>query len=188
MFEEKQLKDLGFSIEYTFVPWSKSRSFKESKYVVDYNLNFKVTLLYKDRPIISDMDYSMGQEHCPAYKNPPMGTTFHSGNRNINAFNAAIRHECETGYRVRSVSSALTCFCSKNLPIKPELALIVYCIFLDSDVLYYTFEDWCANLGYSDDSIKAKAIYDDCIKQSVQWNAAVPENIKEKVRVIFENY
>ncbi len=53
-------------------------------------------------------------------------------------------------------------------PQLPDLADILQSLCLDADALvnHYTFEDWASEFGYDEDSIKAKAIYDQCIKQS----------------------
>ena len=48
--------------------------------------------------------------------------------------------------------------------IAPTIAKVLYSVTEDAiSARDYSFEEWCANLGYSDDSIKAKNIYDTCL-------------------------
>ena len=50
----------------------------------------------------------------------------------------------------------------------PDLLSLLNCLVMDSDCLNYTFDDWCDDLGYDQDSIKAKQAYDICIKQAIE--------------------
>lgn len=45
---------------------------------------------------------------------------------------------------------------------QPHPADVIACLFLDASMADQTFADWCGDLGYSDDSIKARAVYDEC--------------------------
>lgn len=47
-------------------------------------------------------------------------------------------------------------------PTPPKVADVLESLLLDSDVLDSPFEEWADELGYSSDSIKAKATYDIC--------------------------
>jgi hypothetical protein len=52
--------------------------------------------------------------------------------------------------------------------LKPSIDSFVHCLIMDAEVLdYRSFEAWANEFGYSSDSIKAKAIYDDCLKQAL---------------------
>lgn len=46
--------------------------------------------------------------------------------------------------------------------VRPDLLDVCECLFLDSDAHDYSFDEWCDNFGLSNDSIKAKGMYDDC--------------------------
>ena len=52
--------------------------------------------------------------------------------------------------------------------IPPKLSDIIYCLSMDAQVINETFKDWVDNYGYSDDSIKAKGMYDACIKRAIE--------------------
>lgn len=49
----------------------------------------------------------------------------------------------------------------------PTAADVLYCLLADaSSVEYNDFEGWCADLGYDSDSIKARKVYDECVRQT----------------------
>ena len=49
---------------------------------------------------------------------------------------------------------------------QPNIKDVLYAITADADALSETFSDWCDNLGYNDDSIKAKKTWTDCRKNA----------------------
>ena len=44
----------------------------------------------------------------------------------------------------------------------PNVKEVLWALLMDADALEYDFDEWCDNLGYDNDSIKAKKIYDLC--------------------------
>ncbi len=50
----------------------------------------------------------------------------------------------------------------------PKLGDIIHCLSMDAQAINETFEGWASGCGYSDDSIKAKDIYDACIKRAIE--------------------
>lgn len=52
---------------------------------------------------------------------------------------------------------------------KPKLNQVLESLIMERDALEYSFEDWCANLGYDNDSIKAKNTYELCQKQTIEF-------------------
>lgn len=68
-------------------------------------------------------------------------------------------------------------------PIPPEVADVVYSLAIDADALEYVFSDWCSNLGYDEDSIKAKKIYDACIEIGIRFKQFLrSEELFNKIR------
>jgi hypothetical protein len=131
------LEELGCTLTYHFIPWSLSRNAKEN----DPSLNWGCTL---ERGKHShSFPYTKGSGHCHAYRNP---VRFLDGRKDERATKEAIRYECETGDKVPP----------------PTLAEVCCSLFLDA--YDGDFEDWCEELGYSDDSIKAKAMYEECCR------------------------
>ena len=51
----------------------------------------------------------------------------------------------------------------RTIPIEPTLTDVLYCLVSDAQCARdVSFAEWAADMGYSDDSIKAKATYDAC--------------------------
>lgn len=50
--------------------------------------------------------------------------------------------------------------------IKPSAYDILACVAADVNIHDFTFDEWCSDFGYSNDSIKAKSIYDRCCDES----------------------
>ena len=131
------LEELGCTLTCRFSPWSLSRNAGEK----DPSLNWDCTL---ERGKHSHtFSYTKGSGHCHAYRNP---VRFPGGRMDVYATKEAIRHECETG--------------KKATP--PSLEEVCYSLFMDA--YDGDFEDWCSDFGYSDDSIRAKAMYEECCR------------------------
>jgi hypothetical protein len=47
-------------------------------------------------------------------------------------------------------------------PVRPTVANVLHSLFMDASAADESFSDWCDNLGYSDDSIKALNTYKAC--------------------------
>ena len=50
----------------------------------------------------------------------------------------------------------------------PKLGDIIQCLSMEAQAINETFEDWASGCGYSSDSIKAKDMYDTCIKRAIE--------------------
>ena len=51
-------------------------------------------------------------------------------------------------------------------PLKPKLDDVLHALVMDASACEQSFEDWCSELGYSDDSIKALETYRECQKNA----------------------
>jgi hypothetical protein len=51
----------------------------------------------------------------------------------------------------------------KTKPKRPQVADVLYSLFLDASAADNNFHDWCAEFGYSDDSISALNTYKQCL-------------------------
>lgn len=133
----EQLEKFGCTLRYHFIPWSLSRNAKE-KYP---SLNWECAL--KRGAHSYSFPYTKGSGHCHAYRNP---IRFSDGRKDEYATKEAIRRECETGHKV------------------PPPTLVEVCYSLFMDAYDGSFEDWCSEFGFSDDSIRAKAMYEECCR------------------------
>lgn len=61
----------------------------------------------------------------------------------------------------------------------PKLEDVLHCLFLDSQAHDESFDSWCDNLGYSSDSISAKAVYDACIDNYFKFKKALGVDYSE---------
>lgn len=69
---------------------------------------------------------------------------------------------------------------------RPKLSDVLYCLFMDSEARNTCFEDWCSDFGYSDDSIKARDIYNACIQNAIKLKTALGDkysDIKKEIEV-----
>lgn len=68
----------------------------------------------------------------------------------------------------------------KKVFVRPKLNKkgFFYSLTMDSSALYEDFEDWCMYLGYDDDSIKHKAIYEACC-DNARWLTSLGFDLNE---------
>ena len=70
---------------------------------------------------------------------------------------------------------------------KPSPAAVLYCLLSDATVGSELFADFCAELGYDEDSRRALAIYEACQKTAVQMRMFTGEE-REKLNELLEDY
>lgn len=163
---EKAIADLGLVVAAEFVPYSKSRSFKQGAKVNERNLNWHVTLR-RDTPtslglFILSTDYSAGIGHCPAYqdKQSHVGASGYGGLSIDGA--EAVEFETEHGRRYGAIGFLPGRVNVK--PILPDPCDVISSLVLDASVLdHSTFESWASDLGYETDRREAEAIYRGCL-------------------------
>lgn len=172
------LERMGVTMDATFVPFSQSRNKGEK----NPSLNWTVTIKKDGREVITT-DYMQGSGHCPADKK-----TFNTPALNPAAEKRqAIAQECETGrlYNRFMPSNAFQ-NSSPKIPA-PDLADVLHSLLLDSSALDSgTFEDWCGDLGFDSDSIKARGMYDACIAEALKLRAAFGDKTLNELRELFE--
>lgn len=157
--EPDMIAAAGLTIRAVFVPFSQSRNAKEKH----PSLNWRVTLQCKGRDVLT-CDYSAGSAYCPADK---------KNWSEPHAKREAVRLECETGKAAREFSS-LSHVSANGPAIMPNDRDVIASLLLDASVLDAGgFADWAADCGYSDDSRKARAIYDECLAHALAFQAAV---------------
>lgn len=168
------LAKMGVSLSAVFVPFSKSRNQDEP----NPSLNWLMTL-HKNGANILTTDYMQGSGYCPAHANP---TTFSNGRRDNYETNRRIRLECETGNITRLGGGT-----TKKKIAPPTARDVMHCLLLDSAVLDCGgFSEWCADYGYSDDSISARRLYDTCIDTALKLRGAFGEKTMSELSELFE--
>ena len=73
-------------------------------------------------------------------------------------------------------------------PKKPSNSDIMYSIMMDSEAGAMSFNDWCSNYDYSNDSMKAFKIYQTCCEYSVWISKAFSRDQIEQMRTALEGY
>ena len=86
--------------------------------------------------------------------------------------------KCSIGHRIRSGSRGAQYYVERlgwlddvkaaeaalTKPVAPTTADVLACLLSDASGAGETFEEWCSNFGYSDDSMKAMETYRACQK------------------------
>jgi len=161
------LRDLGITFEYKFVPWSQSR-FRLNK---NPSLNWEISLFYK-RKLVLNVDYTAGMGHAPAYKH---------NDQTLYNFEKVLK-ECETGieYTIRH---------GKRNKILPNPNDVMYSLLLDAEVIdYASFEDWASSMGVDTDSRKAENDYKACLKIALQLRAGLGQDLINHLKEMFQDY
>jgi hypothetical protein len=172
------------TVSSVFVPWSKSRNFnsKDAKYVHKKSLNWKVTLLYRGKPVI-ETDYMAGIAHSPAFK-----AARKIGAGVSLADEPAIESEVEGGFAIRHVGMSMP-YADKKKPLLPDNCDVLYSLLSDGDAIdHASFEDWADNYGYDTDSRKAETIYRACLDTGLKLRASLGDELIAKLREVFQDY
>lgn len=166
------LERMGVTLDAVFVPFSQSRNKAEKL----PSLNWRVTIKKDGRDVI-ETDYMQGSGHAPAYNDPSIFPG-PQRKRDQHTTTKRIREECETGRHSNG----------RRLPINPpDVADVMHSLLLDASALdSRDFADWCADYGYSDDSISARATYDACIATATKLRAAFGQKTVDELRELFE--
>jgi hypothetical protein len=70
----------------------------------------------------------------------------------------------------------------------PKVADVLHSLIMDSSAADENFHDWCANYGYSDDSIKAMNTYKACLEIAVALRKHFSPDTLRQVRELLQDY
>lgn len=73
-------------------------------------------------------------------------------------------------------------------PVKPRAAGVLQSLLMDGDAVDYCFTDWCANYGYSDDSISALTVYKSCCDIAKQLRQIFTRAQIDELRELLSDY
>lgn len=73
-------------------------------------------------------------------------------------------------------------------PKKPKVADVLHSLIMDASAADENFHDWCANFGYSDDSIKAMNTYKACLEVAVALRKHFSPDTLRQVRELLQDY
>lgn len=73
-------------------------------------------------------------------------------------------------------------------PKKPKVADVLHSLIMDASAADENFHDWCANYGYSDDSIKAMNTYKSCLEVAQALRKHFSPDTLRQVRELLQDY
>jgi hypothetical protein len=73
-------------------------------------------------------------------------------------------------------------------PKKPKVADVLHSLIMDANAADENFHEWCANYGYSDDSIKAMNTYKACLEIAVALRKHFSPDTLRQVRELLQDY
>jgi len=150
-----KMAELGIELQIRFVPRSVSRNAAEK----NMTLNYKVSVYLKGRTaFLEGVDYSMGSGYCRTHLKHSYTPTVLEQSR--------INNECETGKAVDKNGFPLP---GKTMP---DPVSVFASILMDAEAVRHSgFESWAADFGLDEDSRKAEAMYNQCLKYGLRLGA-----------------
>lgn len=76
----------------------------------------------------------------------------------------------------------------ESKPVKPDVLGVLHSLFMDAQIADQNFIDWCADFGYSDDSMKAFNIYKQCCETAVHLRKYFSPEIRAQIQSAIEDY
>lgn len=73
-------------------------------------------------------------------------------------------------------------------PVTPTAADVLYCLTSEYDALSTSFPDWCAELGYEEDSRKAFRVYESCQEGAKKLRDVFGHALIQQIREALEGY
>lgn len=163
----------GLEYSAVFVPFSHSRNATDT----DPSLNWKVTVSAGRQTITTD--YMQGIGHLPEFTHKKET----AGDRAYYRECAEAGRYCPKRKQWGSVRPMI-----EAIPA-PSLKDVMYSLIGDSDVLEFAcWADWADEFGYDEDSRKAEAIYQDCMKIALVLRAMLGNARLELLRKAFQDY
>jgi len=79
-------------------------------------------------------------------------------------------------------------FFEPDKPRPPTAATVLHSLLLDATATEENFSDWCSNYGYSDDSMKALRVYQDCIETGRRLRTLFTSEQRAELAKLLEDY
>jgi len=165
------------------------------KYICDYEVNNK-NLTYEYFLGIGHIDWTeplLATDY--GYKDLNKKSNYKNKNKYLNEFhyndlviiNAVRLHKTFKEGEKQKVAN-IAAKLANIQKVYPNTAEVFACICSEGyDALNNTFTNWCNNFGYSDDSIKAKEIYDLCLQRGIEIRNLIGEKAIEYLTDLFHS-
>lgn len=73
-------------------------------------------------------------------------------------------------------------------PVAPSAASVLHSILLDSEAAKVSFNEWCSEYGYNNDSIKAEQTYRACQENADRLVRIMPRDVRAEMAKLLEDY
>ncbi len=73
-------------------------------------------------------------------------------------------------------------------PKAPTLEAVLHSLALDSEAIEMSFNDWCDNLGYDNDSMKAFGMYQACCESAKKLNLIYTREEIKQIKEALQDY
>jgi hypothetical protein len=73
-------------------------------------------------------------------------------------------------------------------PVPPTAADVLHCLLLDASAADQNFHDWCADLGYDTDSMRAFRTYQECLETGRKLRALFKRHELDELRAALSDY
>jgi hypothetical protein len=73
-------------------------------------------------------------------------------------------------------------------PKAPRAADVLCCLLSDADAIKESFNSWCDNFGYSNDSMKALKTYQACCDTGEKMRALLGGKVMEELREALQDF
>lgn len=100
----------------------------------------------------------------------------------------AINGRPHADFKDKALQASLCAKLAIAQKVSPSLSDVLHSLLMDGSAITETFQDWCANYGYSDDSIKALETYQTCVKEGQALAKVFTPAELNDLRDIFQDY
>lgn len=151
---EKVAGELGLTLEFQFQP----QVFPDGTDTKDMSMKWLVTVMHKSKAVVAT-NYTQGVGHCPSYPKGQYRLTV--------ADYENILRDCATNRH--------------GHPKEPLDALWSIARDCQSVTQNSSFEEWAKEFGYDEDSRKAEAVYNECVKHYLALKASIGDEGIERL-------
>jgi hypothetical protein len=117
------------------------------------------------------------------------------GNRVVNASRSLAKAYIKTGIAGKLLHSTGESYYPKGggfsksvHAVTPTPASVLYCLVLDSQAASESFNDWCDNFGYDNDSMKDFRLYQACCDNASKLNKVFTRQQLDTISELLEDY
>lgn len=77
---------------------------------------------------------------------------------------------------------------ANSRPVQPHAASVLHCLILVSSAEMLSFDQWCEEFGFSNDSRQAERTFDQCREQTRKLRRVINPDVFEQLREALQDY